>query len=61
MLGDAQSALALHVVLHAVGPHTNGVQFDVVTDWQVPVPLQVRAGVAVVPVQLAPTQVVPAM
>jgi hypothetical protein len=37
------------------------VQFDVVTVWQVPVPLHVRAGVAVVPEQVAATQVVPAM
>ena len=29
------------------------------TVWQVPVPLQVRPGVNVDPVQLAPTQVVP--
>jgi hypothetical protein len=32
----------------------------VVTAWQVPVPLQVRAGVVVDPVQLAATQTVPA-
>jgi hypothetical protein len=60
MFGERQSAFAVHVVLHAVGPQTNGVQFDVDTVWHVPVPLQVRAGVAVDPVQLAPTQVVPA-
>ena len=60
MLGDRQSAFVVQVVLHAVVPHTNGEQFAVDTVWQVPVPLQVRAGVAVDPVQVAATQVVPA-
>jgi hypothetical protein len=41
MLGERQSAFAVHVVLHAVVPHTKGVQFEVDTVWQVPVPLQV--------------------
>ena len=57
--GERQSALLLQVVLQAPVPQTYGSQAEVVTVWQVPVPLQVRAGVSVEPVQLAATQVVP--
>jgi hypothetical protein len=59
-LGEAQSAAVEHVILHAPEPHAYGAQVDEVTVWQVPVPLQVRAGVKVDPVQVAATQVVPA-
>src|SRR6185436_15986992 len=48
MLGDWQSASAVHDVLHAFVAHTYGVQGVFVDDWQVPVPLQVRAGVPIV-------------
>ena len=57
--GDTQSALVVQVVLQALVPHANGSQADVLTVWQVPVPLQVRVGENVDPVQLAATQVVP--
>jgi hypothetical protein len=57
--GAAQSVSAVQVVLHALVPQTYGLHEEVVTVWQVPVPLQVRAGVSVEPVQLAATQVVP--
>jgi hypothetical protein len=46
--------------LQAVAPQTYGSQAVVVTAWQVPVPLHVRAGLAVEPAQLAATQTVPA-
>jgi hypothetical protein len=59
-LGDAQSALLAQVVLQAVAPQVNGTQLDDVTVWQVPVPLHVRAGVAVVPEQDGATHCVPA-
>jgi hypothetical protein len=58
--GETQSVSAVQVVLHAPVPQTNGSQAEVDTVWQVPVPLQVRAGVSVEPVQLAATQLVPA-
>src|SRR3954467_11938556 len=45
--GDPQSVLLAQVVLHAVAPQMNGVHIDVVAAPQVPVPLQVRADVAV--------------
>jgi hypothetical protein len=60
-LGDAQSASLAHDVLQAFVPQMYGVHPDVVTVWQVPAPLQVRAGVNVVPEHDAATQVVPAM
>jgi hypothetical protein len=59
-LGDAQSALLVQVVLHAPVPQANGSHADVVAAWQVPVPLQVRAEVSVVPVQLGPAHCTPA-
>jgi hypothetical protein len=57
--GATQSVSAVQAVLHALVPHTKGSHIDVVTVWQVPVPLQVRAGVSVDPVQLAATHTVP--
>ena len=60
VLGDAQSALVVQVVRQAPLPHANGAQPDESTVWQVPVPLHVRAGVNVVPEQVAAMQVVPA-
>ena len=57
--GETQSVSAVQVVLHAPVPHAYGSQAEVVTVWHVPVPLQLRAGVNVDPVQLAATQVVP--
>jgi hypothetical protein len=59
-LGELQSAVVEQVVLHAPVPQAYGAQIDEVTVWQVPVPLQVRAGVNVDPLQAAATQVVPA-
>ena len=44
VFGDAQSALVEQVVRHAADPHAKGAQLDDVAVWQVPVPLQVRAG-----------------
>ena len=58
--GDTQSVSSAQVVLHAVAPQMYGSQAVVVTAWQVPVPLQVRAGVAVEPEQVAAAQTVPA-
>jgi hypothetical protein len=58
--GDAQSAAVAQVVLQAAVPHAKGAQLDDVAVWQMPVPLQVRAGVNVVPVQVAPAHCVPA-
>jgi len=57
--GDRQSVSAMQVVLHAPVPQTYGSQAEVLTVWQVPVPLQARAGVNVDPVHPAATQVVP--
>ena len=59
-LGDAQSAAVVQVVLHAPVAAGVGRAADVVAVWQVPVPLQVRAGVNVVPVQVAAAHCVPA-
>ena len=59
-LGDAQSAVVLHVVLHAPVPQPYGEHDDVVAVWQTPLPLQLRAGVSVVPVQVAAAHCVPA-
>jgi hypothetical protein len=50
----------VHVVRQAPVPQTYGVQLADVAARQVPVPLQVRAGVTVEPVHVAATQVVPA-
>jgi hypothetical protein len=58
-LGAVQSASAVQDVLQRLLPHAYAPHDDVVVVWQVPVPLQVRAGVNVDPVQLAATQVVP--
>jgi hypothetical protein len=60
VLGDAQSAAVVHDILHALLPHAYGAQLDEVAVWQVPVPLQVRAGVNVVPEQVGATHCVPA-
>ena len=60
VLGDAQSAAVEHVILQTPVPQAYGAQLDVVTVWQVPVPLQVRAGVSVEPVQVAATHWIPA-
>ena len=60
MLGAVQSPSAVHVVRHIPVPQTYGAQLDAATVWQVPAPLQVRAGVNVDPVHAAATQVVPA-
>jgi hypothetical protein len=57
--GATQSVSAVQVVLQAPLPQTYGSHADVVTVWQVPVPLHVRAGVSVEPVQEAGAQVVP--
>jgi hypothetical protein len=59
--GDTQSAFAVHVVRQVpVVPQVYAPHDVLVTVWQVPVPLQVRVGVSVEPVQLDATQVVPA-
>jgi hypothetical protein len=59
MLGAAQSALLAQVSLHAAVPHANGAQLELDTVWQVPVPLQVRAGVNVVPLHTGAPHCVP--
>jgi hypothetical protein len=59
-LGDAQSAVEPQVVRHAVVPQPYGAHDDVVAVWHTPLPLQVRAGVNVVPVQVGPAHWVPA-
>jgi len=51
----------VHVVRHnPFVPQVYAPHDAFVTVWQVPVPLQVRAGVSVEPVQLDATHVVPA-
>jgi len=61
VFGLVQSALLPQVVRQAPPvPHTYGLQVDSDVVWQVPVPLQVRAGENVDPVQLAATHMVPA-
>jgi hypothetical protein len=61
VLGDAQSAVVVQVVRQAPPvPQAKGAQLDAVTVWQVPVPLQVRACVKVVPVQVGIAHCVPA-
>src|SRR5262245_34300338 len=57
--GVTQSASTEHDVLQTPDPQVNAPHDDAVVDWQVPVPLQVRAGVKVEPVQLCGTQTVP--
>jgi hypothetical protein len=59
MFGLLQSALVVHVLLHAPVPQANGSQLDVLAVWQVPVPLHVRTEDSVTPVQLAPAHWVP--
>ena len=59
-LGEAQSAVLPQAVLQAPVPQAYGAQDEFDTVWQVPVPLQVRAGVSVVPLQLAAAHCVPA-
>jgi hypothetical protein len=61
MFGDTQSVSTVQVVLQAPVPHAYGSHIDDVAVWQVPVPLQARADVSVEPLQLAATQVVPAV
>ena len=60
VLGDAQSAVVAHVVRQVPEPQAKGAQLDDVAVWQVPAPLQVRAGVNVVPEQVAATHWIPA-
>ena len=59
-LGATQSALVVHVALHAAVPQANGVHVAVVAVRQVPAPSQVRACVKVAPVHEAAPQFVPA-
>ena len=60
-LGETQSAFVAQVVRQVPPvPQVYAPQEVLVTVWQVPVPLQVRVGVSVEPVQLEATQVVPA-
>jgi hypothetical protein len=58
-LGALQSPSTVHDVLQTFVPQLYVPHDDGVVVWQVPVPLQVRAGVNVVPAQLAATQTVP--
>jgi hypothetical protein len=61
VLGAAQSAVVPQVVRQRpLVPHAKGAQLDDDAVWQVPVPLHVRAGVAVVPVQVGIAHCVPA-
>jgi len=59
MSGETQSVLAVQVVLQAFAPQMYGLHLLVMTVTQVPLLLQVAAGVSVAPVQLAPTHTVP--
>jgi hypothetical protein len=60
VLGLVQSALVMHVVRQAPPvPQTYGSHCESDVVWHVPVPLHVRAGAYVEPVQLAATQTVP--
>jgi hypothetical protein len=59
-LGDTQSAVVAQVVLQAPAPQTYGEQELAAGITQVPVPLQLAAGVSDEPVQVAPAQAVPA-
>jgi hypothetical protein len=58
-LGATQSVSAVHPTLQALVSQTYAPHDCGVVGWQVPVPLQVRAGVYVAPVQLAGAQAVP--
>jgi hypothetical protein len=57
--GPAQSLVAAHVVLQAPVPHAYGAHDMLVGVTQALLVLHVAAGVSVVPVQTAATQVVP--
>ena len=57
--GATQSASPVQEILQALVPQEYAPHDWVVVGWQVPVPLQVRAGVKVEPVQLAATQALP--
>ena len=58
--GDTQSAFVVQVVRQVpIVPQVYAPQDVLDTVWQVPVPLQLRAGVNVEPVQLGATQVDP--
>jgi len=60
VFGLVQSVLVVQVVRQAPPvPHTNGSHDDGDVVWQVPVPLQVRAGAYVDPTQVAAAQTVP--
>ena len=61
VFGEAQSVVAPQLVLQTlfVVSHAYGVQRDVVTVLQTPVPSQVRAGVNVEPAQLCAAHTVP--
>jgi hypothetical protein len=59
-LGATQSVSTVQVVLQAPLSQVKGSHAEVVAVWQVPVPLQVRAGVSVEPVQVAAAHEVPA-
>jgi hypothetical protein len=60
-LGEAQSVLSVHMVLHAPVPQTKGLHDVIdVAGWQVPAPSQVRAGVSIVPLQVAAAHCEPA-
>jgi len=58
-LGARQSGLVAHVVLHTPLPQVYGEQDEVAGVLQVPLPLQVAAGVSVEPVQVAGAHWVP--
>jgi hypothetical protein len=58
-LPGEQSAFALHIVLHVVAPQTYAPHDRLLAALQVPEPLQVRAGVYVMPVHDSTTQVMP--
>jgi hypothetical protein len=59
-LGARQSPSTVHVTRHALPLHTYGSQDEDVAVRQVPIPLQVRAGVNVDALQVAATHTVPA-
>src|SRR5262245_17879890 len=60
MLGETQSLSAVQVVRQVpAGPQLKAPQETCVAAWQVPVPLQVRSGVYVAALQVAPAQTVP--
>jgi hypothetical protein len=59
-LGETQSVLLVHVVLHAAVAQVNGSHMAVVAGRQVPAPSQMRPCVSVDPVQDGDPQEVPA-